>query len=61
MLQMVLFAPLAILFLRVISGADAEVSYQTVAKSVGVLSRDPSRCRDRHPLRAPEAGQFKLV
>ncbi|PMD11974.1 arsenical-resistance protein [Hyaloscypha hepaticicola] len=36
-LQMVLFAPLAILFLRVISGADAEVSYQTVAKSVAVF------------------------
>ncbi|KIM95752.1 hypothetical protein OIDMADRAFT_106311 [Oidiodendron maius Zn] len=37
MLQMVLFAPLAILFLRVISGADAEVSYEIVAKSVGVF------------------------
>jgi arsenite transporter len=36
-LQMVLFAPLAILFLRVISGADAEVSYETVAKSVAVF------------------------
>jgi hypothetical protein len=34
---MVLFAPLATLFLRVISGADAEVSYETVAKSVGVF------------------------
>ncbi|KAN0091847.1 arsenical-resistance protein ACR3 [Hyaloscypha variabilis] len=37
MLQMVLFAPLAILFLRVISGADAEVSYEIVAKSVAVF------------------------
>lgn len=37
MLQMVLFAPLAILFLRVISGADATVSYDVVAKSVGVF------------------------
>jgi arsenite transporter len=36
-LQMVLFAPLAILFLRVISGADATVSYQVVAKSVAVF------------------------
>jgi ACR3 family arsenite transporter len=36
-LQMVLFAPLAILFLRVISGADAEVSYEVVAKSVAVF------------------------
>ena len=37
MLQMVFFAPLAILFLRVISGANAEVSYETVAKSVAVF------------------------
>ncbi len=37
MLQMVLFAPLAILFLRVISGADATVSYEVVAKSVAVF------------------------
>lgn len=37
MLQMVLFAPLAILFLRVISGADATVSYDVVAKSVAVF------------------------
>ncbi|PVH70994.1 arsenical-resistance protein [Cadophora sp. DSE1049] len=37
MLQMVLFAPLAILFLRVISGADAQVSYEVVAKSVAVF------------------------
>jgi ACR3 family arsenite transporter len=37
MLQMVLFAPLAILFLRVISGANEEVSYEIVAKSVGVF------------------------
>jgi ACR3 family arsenite transporter len=36
-LQMVLFAPLAILFLRVISGADATVSYEVVAKSVAVF------------------------
>lgn len=36
-LQMVLFAPLAILFLRVISGADATVSYGVVAKSVAVF------------------------
>lgn len=36
-LQMVLFAPLAILFLRVISGADAAVSYPVVAKSVAVF------------------------
>jgi len=36
-LQMVLFAPLAILFLRVISGADAQVSYTVVAKSVAVF------------------------
>jgi ACR3 family arsenite transporter len=36
-LQMILFAPLAILFLRVISGADATVSYDVVAKSVGVF------------------------
>ncbi len=37
MLQMVFFAPLAILFLRVISGADATVSYNIVAKSVAVF------------------------
>jgi ACR3 family arsenite transporter len=37
MLQMVLFAPLAILYLRVISGADGTVSYQVVAKSVAVF------------------------
>lgn len=37
MLQMVFFAPLAILFLRVISGADATVSYDIVAKSVAVF------------------------
>lgn len=37
MLQMVLFAPLAILYLRVISGADATVSYEVVAKSVAVF------------------------
>lgn len=37
MLQMVLFAPLAILFLRIISSADAEVSYEIVAKSVAVF------------------------
>jgi arsenite transporter len=37
MLQMVLFAPLAILYLRVISGADATVSYDVVAKSVAVF------------------------
>jgi arsenite transporter len=36
-LQMVFFAPLAILFLRVISGADATVSYNIVAKSVAVF------------------------
>ncbi|TKX19289.1 arsenical-resistance protein [Elsinoe australis] len=38
-LQMVLFAPLAVLFLRVISGADdvVAVSYSTVATSVGVF------------------------
>ncbi|KAK6609659.1 hypothetical protein ACHAQE_011013 [Botrytis cinerea] len=36
-LQMILFAPLAILFLRVISGANAEVSYEIVAKSVAVF------------------------
>ncbi|KAI4247837.1 MAG: hypothetical protein L6R42_009523 [Xanthoria sp. 1 TBL-2021] len=38
-LQMVLFAPLAILFLRVISGSDAtvDVSYSVVAKSVAVF------------------------
>ena len=36
-LQMVLFAPLAVLFLRVISGADATVSYEVVAKSVAVF------------------------
>jgi arsenite transporter len=36
-LQMVFFAPLAILFLRVISGADATVSYDIVAKSVAVF------------------------
>jgi arsenite transporter len=36
-LQMVLFAPLAILFLRVISGAEAEISYSVVAKSVAVF------------------------
>ncbi|KAL8993182.1 MAG: hypothetical protein Q9169_006538 [Polycauliona sp. 2 TL-2023] len=38
-LQMVLFAPLAILFLRVISGADStvDVSYSIVAKSVAVF------------------------
>lgn len=36
-LQMVLYAPLAILFLRVISGADATVSYEVVAKSVAVF------------------------
>ncbi|PMD59641.1 putative arsenite efflux transporter [Hyaloscypha bicolor E] len=37
MLQVVLFAPLAILYLRVISGADAKVSYEVVAKSVAVF------------------------
>jgi ACR3 family arsenite transporter len=37
MQQMVLFAPLAILYLRVISGADATVSYEVVAKSVAVF------------------------
>ncbi|KAG8629976.1 hypothetical protein KVT40_001595 [Elsinoe batatas] len=39
MLQMILFAPLAVLFLRVISGAEdvVEVSYSTVATSVGVF------------------------
>ena len=37
MLQMVLFAPLAILFLRVISGDDGSVSYEVVAKSVAVF------------------------
>ncbi|KAI4092925.1 MAG: hypothetical protein LQ339_007785 [Xanthoria mediterranea] len=38
-LQVVLFAPLAILFLRVISGSDAtvDVSYSVVAKSVAVF------------------------
>lgn len=36
-LQMVFFAPLAILFLRVISGADGTVSYDVVAKSVAVF------------------------
>jgi ACR3 family arsenite transporter len=36
-LQIILFAPLAILFLRVISGANAEVSYEIVAKSVAVF------------------------
>lgn len=36
-LQMILFAPLAMLFLRVISGADATVSYEIVAKSVAVF------------------------
>ncbi|KAF4636488.1 hypothetical protein G7Y89_g1598 [Cudoniella acicularis] len=36
-LQVVLFAPLAILYLRVISGADATVSYEVVAKSVAVF------------------------
>jgi ACR3 family arsenite transporter len=36
-LQMILFAPLAILFLRVISGDNAEVSYDIVAKSVAVF------------------------
>lgn len=37
-LQMVLFAPLAILFLRVISGGEADtVSYSVVAKSVAVF------------------------
>jgi arsenite transporter len=42
LLQMVLFAPLAVLFLRVIgggggSGQDVDVSYALVAKSVGVF------------------------
>jgi ACR3 family arsenite transporter len=41
MLQMVLFAPLAILYLRVISGADAIVSYEVVAKSVAVFLAIP--------------------
>ncbi|KAJ4543487.1 arsenicals resistance [Exophiala dermatitidis] len=37
-LQMVLYAPLAILFVNVISGGGAsEVSYSTVARSVGVF------------------------
>ena len=36
-LQIVLFAPLAILFLRVISGEDATVSYEVIAKSVAVF------------------------
>lgn len=36
-LQMVLFAPLAVLFIRVISGGDADIDYGTVAKSVGVF------------------------
>jgi ACR3 family arsenite transporter len=36
-LQIVFFAPLAVLFLRVISGADATVSYDIVAKSVAVF------------------------
>lgn len=37
-LQMVLFAPLAVLFLRVISDADAaSISYSTVAQSVAVF------------------------
>jgi len=38
-LQMVLFAPLAILFIRVISGSNeaVDVDYSTVAKSVGVF------------------------
>ncbi|KAF8859768.1 putative arsenite efflux transporter [Acephala macrosclerotiorum] len=40
-LQMVLFAPLAILVLRVISGADATVSYEVIAKSVVVFLRIP--------------------
>lgn len=34
---MVFFAPLAILFLRVISGADGTVSYDVVTKSVAVF------------------------
>jgi len=37
MLQMALFVPLAILFLRVISGTDTEVSYNIIAKSVAVF------------------------
>ncbi|KAI9741537.1 MAG: hypothetical protein M1818_004343 [Claussenomyces sp. TS43310] len=36
-LQMVLFAPLSILYLKVISGADDAVSYPLVAKSVVVF------------------------
>merc|ERR1712098_211846 len=37
-LQMVLFAPLAILFIRVIShGGASQVSYSIVARSVGVF------------------------
>ena len=38
-LQMVLFAPLAILFINIISGSDrhVDVSYSTVAKSVAVF------------------------
>lgn len=36
-LQIVFFAPLAILFLRVISKSDATVSYEIVAKSVAVF------------------------
>jgi ACR3 family arsenite transporter len=41
MLQIVLFALLAILFLRVISSANIEVLYEVVAKSVGVFLRIP--------------------
>ena len=37
LLQMIFFAPLAVLFLRVISGADGILSYDIVAKSVAVF------------------------
>merc|ERR1711881_377960 len=36
-LQMVLYAPLAILFIRVFGDGDATVSYEVVAKSVAVF------------------------
>ncbi|KAL8243905.1 hypothetical protein R6Q59_010163 [Mikania micrantha] len=61
-LQMILFAPLAILFVKVISrGGGNDVSYSTVAKSVGVFLGIPlgAAMLTRFTLRALNASWFE--
>ncbi|KAK5399996.1 arsenicals resistance [Exophiala xenobiotica] len=61
-LQMVLYAPLAILFVNVISGGGAsEVSYSTVARSVGVFLGIPlgAAIATRFILRAINANWYE--